>query len=59
MATNHDFLKVVADEKYTFLSTGMTDIKEIELASYIFDDASCPLTFNAYRKYISCTRKSI
>ena len=45
MATNHDFLKVVADEKkYTFLSTGMTDIKEIELAVKIFDDASCPLT---------------
>tara|TARA_A100001388_G_C28775072_1_gene506844 strand:+ start:7271 stop:8119 length:849 start_codon:yes stop_codon:yes gene_type:complete len=45
MATNHDFLKVVADEKkYTFLSTGMTDMKEIELAVKIFDDASCPLT---------------
>ena len=45
MATNHDFLKVVAEEKKpTFLSTGMTNIKEIELAIKIFDEAKCPVT---------------
>ena len=45
MATNHEFLKVVAEEKKpTFLSTGMTDIKEIEQAVKFFDEASCPIT---------------
>tara|TARA_B100001989_G_scaffold251752_1_gene231752 strand:- start:2586 stop:3434 length:849 start_codon:yes stop_codon:yes gene_type:complete len=45
MATNLEFLKVVAEEKkHTFLSTGMTNIQEIEIAVEIFDNASCPIT---------------
>ena len=45
MATNLEFLKIVAEEKkHTFLSTGMTNIKEIELAVQIFENALCPIT---------------
>jgi len=45
MATNLDFLKVVAAEKKpTFLSTGMTNLDEIQQAINIFDDAECPIT---------------
>ncbi len=44
MATNEDFLKVVAEErKLTFLSTGMTTMEEIKSAVNIFESVECPL----------------
>ena len=44
MATNEDFLKLVASEKRpTFLSTGMTSLPEIDKAVKIFEDYSCEL----------------
>ena len=45
MATNEEFLEVVAQEKKpTFLSTGMTNLDEIDNAIKIFDNANCPIT---------------
>jgi len=45
MATNHDFLEVVASEKLpTFLSTGMCTLEEIEQAVEIINRAGCPVT---------------
>ena len=45
MATNKDFLKVVASEnKHTFVSTGMTSIEEIEEVIEIFNAKNCPIT---------------
>ena len=45
MITNIPFLKVVAKErKYTFISTGMSTMKDIELAFEIFDKVKCPFT---------------
>lgn len=44
MATNEEFLHLVASEKKpTFLSTGMTEIKEIEKAVNIFAQYDCEL----------------
>ncbi len=44
MATNKDFLEVVAEEKkLTFLSTGMTTMEEIREAIDIFDSYGCPV----------------
>ena len=44
MATNKDFLEVVASEKKkTFVSTGMTKIEEIEEIVKIFKKHDCPL----------------
>jgi len=43
MLTHKELLKMVADEKkYTFLSTGMSTLEEIEEAVEIFRDAGCP-----------------
>jgi N-acetylneuraminate synthase len=43
MLTNHELLKVVAEEKkYTFISTGMSTLKEIEEAVEIFRKHNCP-----------------
>ncbi len=45
MATNKEFLKVVASEqKPTFVSTGMTTIEEIEDVVEIFKEYNCPIT---------------
>ncbi len=44
MATNIEFLKTVAEEKIpTFLSTGMTNLIDIENAIKIFKDHNCEL----------------
>ena len=43
MLTNREFLEAVAQEKkYTFISTGMSSIEEIEKAIAIFKKNSCP-----------------
>jgi len=43
MLTNHELLKVIAEEeKYTFISTGMSTLKEIEEAVEIFRKHNCP-----------------
>lgn len=45
MATNKEFLKVVASEqKHTYVSTGMTSIEEIEEIVEIFKAYNCPIT---------------
>ena len=44
MITNIPFLKLVASEKKTFISTGMTKIKDIETAVKIFRKQKCPFT---------------
>ena len=45
MATNKDFLQVVASEqKQTFISTGMTTIEEIKGIVEIFKENNCPYT---------------
>ncbi|MDC3119226.1 N-acetylneuraminate synthase family protein [Prochlorococcus sp. AH-716-K03] len=45
MATNIPFLEVVASEqKHTFVSTGMTSLKEIEECIQIFNKFDCPIT---------------
>ena len=44
MATNHEFLEIVASEKKpTFLSTGMTKIDDIEKAIQIFKKHNCEI----------------
>jgi N-acetylneuraminate synthase len=43
MLTDIEFLKVVADErKFTFISTGMSTMEQIEDAVKIFRDKNCP-----------------
>lgn len=43
MLTNIELLKTVAEErKHTFISTGMSDLKEIETAVKIFQHNKCP-----------------
>ena len=43
MITNISFLKLVASEKKkTFISTGMTNLKDIDIAVKIFRKAKCP-----------------
>ena len=43
MLTYHDLLEMVANEgKYTFISTGMSTLKEIETAIKIFKEHNCP-----------------
>lgn len=43
MLTNQDLLNLVADEKrYTFISTGMSTLEEIDKAVDIFKKKSCP-----------------
>lgn len=43
MLTNRELLEMVADEqKYTFLSTGMSTLDEIERAVDVFIEADCP-----------------
>lgn len=43
MLTNLDLLKMVAEEgKYTFISTGMSTVQDIEKAVEIFRKADCP-----------------
>ena len=43
MLTDIEFLKVVADEKkYTFISTGMSTMEQVEDAVKIFRDKNCP-----------------
>ena len=43
MLTNIDLLKLVAEEKkYTFISTGMSSMEEIDAAVKIFIDKECP-----------------
>ena len=45
MATNHEFLKLVASErKHTFMSTGMMNMDEIKNALDIFIHENCPVT---------------
>ena len=43
MIVDSDFLKLVASEqKHTFISTGMCDLKDIDQAVAIFKSADCP-----------------
>jgi len=43
MLTNRELLEVIAQEKrYTFISTGMSTIAQIQKAVQIFKDADCP-----------------
>jgi len=43
MLSHHNLLNTVAEEKrYTFISTGMSNIDEIETAISIFREAGCP-----------------
>ena len=43
MLTNIEFLKIVADEeKYTFISTGMSTLEQVENAVQIFRNLECP-----------------
>ena len=43
MIVYEDLLKEVASEKkHTFISTGMTEVKQIDRAVKIFKNASCP-----------------
>ena len=43
MLTHRELLEMVAEEKkYTFISTGMSTMEEIEKAVQIFKDAKCP-----------------
>ena len=45
MATNLDFVKCVASEnKYTFISTGMMNLDDIDATVQIFKDYDCPFT---------------
>ena len=45
MIVYHDFLKEVASERrHTFISTGMTEEKDIAKAVKIFREANCPFT---------------
>ena len=45
MATNHEFLRFVANEKrHTFISTGMMDLNMIDVAVNIFKNYSCAFT---------------
>ena len=45
MATNHEFLKLVASEKkHTFMSTGMMNLNEIKESLDIFQGENCPVT---------------
>ena len=45
MIISHDLLKEVASEgKHTFISTGMTEEKDIDIAVKIFKDANCEFT---------------
>ena len=43
MLTHHKLLEVIAEEKkYTFISTGMSTIEEIDLAVEVFKESRCP-----------------
>ena len=43
MLTHRDLLQAIAEEgKYTFISTGMSTLDQIEKAVKIFQDANCP-----------------
>jgi N-acetylneuraminate synthase len=43
MVTNEEFLRVVAaEQRETFVSTGMTTLRQIERAASIFREARCP-----------------
>jgi len=43
MIVDEDLLKMIAEEgKHTFISTGMTEYKDIQKAIDIFKDANCP-----------------
>ena len=45
MLTNHELLEVVAKEKkHTFISTGMSNLKDIEIAIKIFKKFKCKFT---------------
>ena len=52
MVTNIEFLKTVAEEKIPFLSTGMTNLIDIENAIKIFKDHNC-VNVISHRKYLS------
>ena len=43
MLTNRELLETIAEEgRYTFISTGMSTLEQIEKAVAIFDNANCP-----------------
>ena len=43
MIVNHDLLKLVAEEKkHTFISTGMSELKDIDYAVNLFKKYNCP-----------------
>ena len=43
MLVNYELLKMVSEEKkYTFISTGLSTLKDIEVAVNIFKDNNCP-----------------
>ena len=44
MITNIEFVKEVVKKKHTFISTGMTQYKEIESALEIFNENGCDYT---------------
>ena len=45
MATNHEFVKLVAAEKkHTFMSTGMMQLDEIKDSLNFFINENCPVT---------------
>tara|TARA_A100001011_G_scaffold400441_1_gene515017 strand:- start:2670 stop:3536 length:867 start_codon:yes stop_codon:yes gene_type:complete len=60
MITNLDFLKYVASEKKkTFISTGMTSIKDIENAVKIFKKAKCPFVLLHCVSTYPCPEKDL
>jgi N-acetylneuraminate synthase len=43
MLTDHEFLKIVAEEKkHTFIATGMSTMEQIKSAIMIFENLNCP-----------------
>ena len=43
MLTHRELLEAIAEEgKYTFISTGMSTVEQIEKAVKVFEDANCP-----------------
>lgn len=60
MITNLEFLKVVAQErKKTFISTGMTEMKDITKAVKIFRDAKCPIVLLHCVSTYPCPEKDL
>ena len=59
MITNIEFVKEVAKEKTHFISTGMTQYKEIESALEIFNENGCDYTLCIVSTYPTKTMNAI